>query len=105
MPLFLDIGLTHILHSPFWKVSEKFNGTSRKMRAAGRILDDFAYGIIDQREAEGLGNFSSGQKKEKATLDLLSLYMSIRDDAGKPLTRRALRYAATSHRFASLVSS
>lgn len=52
-------------------------------------MDDFSYGIIDAREKEGLGNITADQKKDD--LDLLSLYMALRDENGQPLTRRQLR--------------
>ena len=59
------------------------------MRKAIKTLDDFSYGIIDAREKSGLGNITADQKKED--LDLLSLYMALRDENGQPLTRKQLR--------------
>ncbi|GAA6003661.1 hypothetical protein JCM10207_003534 [Rhodosporidiobolus poonsookiae] len=77
--------------NPFWPVSEVLNGTRWKMERATRVLDEFAYGIIDQREREGRGNFVGSQKKEAAETDMLSLYMSLRDEQGAPLSRKMLR--------------
>jgi cytochrome P450 len=62
------------------------------MRAAIKVLDDFSYGIIDEREKAGLGNITADDKKDK-TLDLLSLYMALRDENGQPMSRKALRDA------------
>lgn len=61
------------------------------MRKAIKTLDEFSYGIIDAREKSGLGNITADQKKED--LDLLSLYMALRDENGQPLTRKQLRDA------------
>ena len=78
---------------PLWPVTEFVTGRSRRVRAAVKVLDDFAYGIIDQREEEGRGNVTKEEKEEAKGMDLLSLYMAIRDEDGNPLSRRALRDA------------
>lgn len=62
------------------------------MAEATKIIDEFAYSIIDQRQVEGRGNFTAETKKEAKNLDLLSLYMALRDENGQPMSRRALRY-------------
>ncbi|KAL8280285.1 hypothetical protein RQP46_007399 [Phenoliferia psychrophenolica] len=77
--------------NPLWRVAEALNGDKNKMAEATKVMDDFVFDIISQREAEGLGNITSDDKKGKASEDLLSLYMALRDENGKPLTRRALR--------------
>ncbi|GAA6032201.1 hypothetical protein JCM8097_007122 [Rhodosporidiobolus ruineniae] len=77
--------------NPFWPILERLNGTHVKMQQATEVIDNFAYGIIDQREREGLGNWTGGEKKEAAQTDMLSLYMSLRDDQGAPLSRKMLR--------------
>lgn len=77
--------------SPFWQITEWFDGTRTKMNAANKIMDDFAFGVINEREATGRGNFTSSQKKEAADKDLLSLYMALRDENGEPMNRKALR--------------
>lgn len=64
------------------------------MKAATKIIDEFAYSIIDQRQEEGRGNFTAETKKEAKNLDLLSLYMALRDENGQPMSRRALRYVS-----------
>jgi cytochrome P450 len=71
---------------------ERLNGQHEKMAEATKIIDEFAYGIIDQRQAEGRGNFTAETKKDAKNLDLLSLYMALRDENGQPMSRRALRY-------------
>lgn len=79
-----------------------------------RILDDFAYGIIAQREIEGRDGkntvdtdvsglpvcrtagrscFAHEGNLSAARLQLLSLYMALRDESGEPLSREALRDA------------
>lgn len=66
------------------------------MLAATKVLDDFAYDIIAQREAEGLHNIvGKGDRANKdGKKDLLSLYMQLRDEHGKPMNRTALRCVA-----------
>lgn len=79
-------------NNPLWPVTENaFTSTGRKMAACSKVLDDFAYGIIDEREREGLGTFTGDQKAEAGKTDLLSLYMAIRDENGVPMSRSALR--------------
>lgn len=58
------------------------------MKDAAAVIDDFAFKVIAQREQQGLGNVVD--KKEFGT-DLLSLYMAVRDDDGRPMSRKALR--------------
>ncbi|GAA5895285.1 uncharacterized protein JCM6883_001461 [Sporobolomyces salmoneus] len=79
--------------NPFWHVTEFFDGTKKKMDAANKVMDDFAFGVIKQREEMGRGNFVGSQKKEAADKDLLSLYMALRDENGQPMNRKALRDA------------
>ncbi|TNY20945.1 putative cytochrome P450 monooxygenase [Rhodotorula diobovata] len=79
--------------NPLWPVLEFFNGKRARMAKLVKVMDDFAYGVIDEREREGLGNFTGADKKEAADKDLLSLYMALRDENGEPLTRKMLRDA------------
>ncbi|GAA5998531.1 uncharacterized protein JCM10292_002763 [Rhodotorula paludigena] len=79
--------------NPLWPITEFFTGERAKMREATKVLDDFAYRVIDEREREGRGNFVGSEKKEAADKDLLSLYMALRDENGAPLTRTMLRNA------------
>jgi len=79
--------------NPLWPVLEFFNGKRARMAKLVKVMDDFAYGVIDEREREGLGNFTGADKKEAADKDLLSLYLALRDENGEPLTRKMLRCA------------
>ncbi|GAA5992515.1 hypothetical protein JCM10908_000857 [Rhodotorula pacifica] len=74
-------------NNPLWWMIEPFNGNRRKMQEAVRIMDDFAYDIIAQREIDGRDGKNPGDT------DLLSLYMALRDESGEPLSRQALRDA------------
>lgn len=67
------------------------NGQGKAMKDARKVLDDFAYSIIEQRETEGRGNFTAEKKQEAKNLDLLSLYMALRDENGQPMSKKALR--------------
>jgi hypothetical protein len=64
-------------NNPFWRITEPYTKAGKQMKEASRVLDDFAFGIIKQREAEGLGNFTAENKKEAGNTDLLSLYMCV----------------------------
>ncbi|GAA5904139.1 hypothetical protein JCM6882_003957 [Rhodosporidiobolus microsporus] len=79
--------------NPFWPIFEYLNGDHWRVKEATKQIDDFAYGIIAAREEEGLGGFTGEQKKEAAQADMLSLYMSLRDEEGAPLSRKMLRDA------------
>lgn len=56
-----------------WPWTEMFSSSGRKMRESVRILDAFAYKIIDSREKIEVGAEKSEEKK-----DLLALLMGIR---------------------------
>ena len=76
--------------SPFWPIFEKFSGRGKRMRAAEAVLDDFAYGVIDDRQRD---IDAQGEKDDGAKMDLLSYYMAVRDEVGRPMSRKALRDA------------
>lgn len=69
---------------PGYKFTELFTPIGAKMRKARKTIDDFAYGIIDEREKAG---------DAAPTNDLLTLYRELRDEKGHPLDRKALRDA------------
>lgn len=95
-------------NDPFWPIKERFSEEGRKMRAAIKVLDEFSYNIINKRqsifisaathadwldstgESEGIVGLD---KNEAGKTDLLSLYMAIRDESGKPMSKPALRDA------------
>ncbi|GAA5997838.1 hypothetical protein JCM5350_002745 [Sporobolomyces pararoseus] len=79
--------------NPFWQLTEWFDGTRARMIAANKVMDDFAFAVIKEREEMGRGNFTGSQKNEAADKDLLSLYMALRDENGQPMNRKALRDA------------
>ncbi|CEQ43104.1 SPOSA6832_04996, partial [Sporobolomyces salmonicolor] len=79
--------------NPIWPITERLNGTYSLMKKAAKTIDEYAFGLIDQREKE-LAAKASGSESgngEENREDLLSLYMEIKDDSGKGLTRKALR--------------
>mgnify|MGYP002477612879 CR=1 FL=1 len=77
--------------NPLWPIMDVFNGNRSRMAELIKVMDAFAYNVIDEREREGLGNFTGADKKEAGEKDLLSLYMALRDENGAPLTRKMLR--------------
>ncbi|GAA5858916.1 hypothetical protein JCM1840_006617 [Sporobolomyces johnsonii] len=84
--------------NPIWPITERLNGTHARMNKAAKTIDEYAFGLIDQREkelAEKVSGSESGNGEEERD-DLLSLYMEIKDDSGKGLTRKALRDATLS---------
>lgn len=72
--------------SPLWKWTERLNGEAKKMREAAAFMDAFLYGAIDQKEKAGLW---VGAKDTDS--DLLSAYMSQRDDNGQQLSKKFIR--------------
>lgn len=45
--------------NPIWKVTEKFTADGRQMRKSIKVLDDFCYSLIEERQAKGLDNIAS----------------------------------------------
>ncbi|KAM0788869.1 hypothetical protein ACM66B_002954 [Microbotryomycetes sp. NB124-2] len=78
---------------PTWKITEKLDGRARTMRKSRKILDDFCFKVIEERQQKGLGNMTKEDKGEAASLDLLSLFMALRDDQGQPMSKSALKDA------------
>lgn len=89
-------------NDPFWPIKEKFSEEGRQMRAAIKVLDEFSYKIIEQRESEGIVGL---EKDEAGKTDLLSLYMALRDESGKPMSKQALRDAVLNLIIAGVRSS
>lgn len=78
-----------------WKVVEALNfsmGTS--MKASCRILDDFAYSLIDERLSHLANKSIESKDEQSAHRDLLDLFMAARDDRGGGLGRTELRDTA-----------
>ncbi|GAA6032203.1 hypothetical protein JCM8097_007123 [Rhodosporidiobolus ruineniae] len=89
-----QIELERRFTNPFWKLSERWDGTGKVMRDANKTIDQFVYGIIDQREAEGKNSFTKEEKKEAEYTDLLSLYLAVEDEQGAKLSKQHVRDAA-----------
>jgi hypothetical protein len=69
---------------PIWSFAERFNSVGRRMRKAIKVVDDFTYDIIDERDRA---------EKEDGSTDLLSLYRNVRDEKGEGMSRKELRDA------------
>lgn len=67
---------------PGWAFTERFTASGRKMREAIATVDEFTYGVIDERDQQG--------EKGMGETDLLALYRNIRDDKGQPMGRKEL---------------
>eukprot|EP01117_Protostelium_nocturnum_P006943 TRINITY_DN248_c0_g1_i2.p1 TRINITY_DN248_c0_g1~~TRINITY_DN248_c0_g1_i2.p1 ORF type:complete len:317 (+),score=93.84 TRINITY_DN248_c0_g1_i2:716-1666(+) len=65
-----------------WYVTEYFTANGRKMRWARKVIDDFAYSIMDERKGH--------QQEEK---DLLSIYLNMKDEEGNNIPRSQVRDA------------
>eukprot|EP01117_Protostelium_nocturnum_P008712 TRINITY_DN3122_c0_g1_i1.p1 TRINITY_DN3122_c0_g1~~TRINITY_DN3122_c0_g1_i1.p1 ORF type:complete len:512 (+),score=127.97 TRINITY_DN3122_c0_g1_i1:48-1583(+) len=70
----------------YWVISELFSSNGRKMKEAVKVIDDFAYKIIDQRAQEK-------QRVDEDSTDLLSLYLKMKDEDGNPLSRDEVKHA------------
>jgi len=79
--------------NPIWRITEWFDGTAARMKANQKILHSFCDQVIANRRKEGIRDMKGEDKKEAESLDLLSLYMALRDDFGQPLSDAALRDA------------
>lgn len=91
LPLIRSTSLIQqVVPSPFWKWSEWLDGTDKVIRDNIKIMDDWAYGIIDERQRRGTHTIV-GEKSD--AVDLLSLYMALRDENGQALNRKGLRDA------------
>ncbi|SGZ20464.1 BQ5605_C021g09279 [Microbotryum silenes-dioicae] len=89
---YAQVVLNKRFQDPFWPINEFLDGSRGKMRDTVRILDEFCYNLIDERTRAGRNTFTS-EKKHDSQTDLLSLYMNIRDEQGKPMSRKQLRDA------------
>lgn len=95
----------HCRHSPLWKLTQYVTGETWKMAKSSKILDDFAFKIIAQREKEGLGNVSRDDKKDIE--DLLSMYMALcKGDVTSSAAAQGLGFVASgAHRVPILTLS
>ena len=68
-----------------WRISEYFMPQGWRMKREKKVIDDFAYGIIDER--------SNSVRKEGESKDLLSLYLAMKDENGVVLPREQVKDA------------
>ncbi|KAA1099008.1 cytochrome P450-dit2 [Puccinia graminis f. sp. tritici] len=74
-----------------WKLLEGLVGSiGKRMKASCRVLDDYAYSLIDERMASRTYQ-SNLEKNEAVDGDLLGLFMNARDERGGGLGRTELR--------------
>lgn len=78
-----------------WRMYENLTSEGRKMRDACKVIDDYAYRLIDARIADAK-DVKEKTKEEMAARDLLDLYMDARDEHGARLTRDRLKDAVLS---------
>ncbi|KAI5474182.1 cytochrome P450, family 4, subfamily A [Pseudohyphozyma bogoriensis] len=81
--------LSYRFRNPFWRYEELFSSGGRKMRKAVKTIDEFVYGIIKEHENHSVRDKAEA-KDEVEKLDLLRLYMSMKEENGQPLSRKAL---------------
>lgn len=76
------------IFNPFWKLTENFSKGGKKMKESVKIMNDYAYGIIDRRKfAADEKKLKGSSEKGESGKDLLGIYMATNDS----LTRTALR--------------
>ncbi|KAK4703410.1 hypothetical protein P7C70_g2807, partial [Phenoliferia sp. Uapishka_3] len=74
-----------------WKITELFSAEGRRMKKEVKTLDDFVYGLMDERasDLEPAGD-------EDVQSDLLSFYTNIKMEDGSSMTRVGVRDAVLS---------
>ncbi|KAA1089201.1 Cytochrome P450 52A3 [Puccinia graminis f. sp. tritici] len=82
-----------------WKLMEALNGSGEQMKRSCRVIDDFAYSLIDERISQSSHKVSS-EDEESSSKDLLALFMNARDERGGGLGRIELRDTAMNLIFA-----
>ncbi|WAQ82594.1 hypothetical protein PtA15_2A911 [Puccinia triticina] len=77
-----------------WQVFMKLvSSIGKRMEASCRVLDDYAYSLIDEQMAD-LSQTSDGEKEEAEPTDLLGIFMHTHDERGGGLGRIELRDTA-----------
>jgi cytochrome P450 len=82
-----------------WRLMESISPMGKRMKTSLRVIDDFAYSLIDERIAS-LSKQNRFKEEDSTHRDLLSLFMDARDDRGGGLGRVELRDTAMSLLFA-----
>ncbi|KAF6160835.1 hypothetical protein GIB67_036036 [Kingdonia uniflora] len=73
-----------------WKTMRYLDmGIERKLKMSIKQVDEFANNVINTRKKELL--LITCEKKKKPRSDLLTVFMNLRDDDGKPFTDKFLR--------------
>ncbi|KAH8923935.1 cytochrome P450 [Atractiella rhizophila] len=75
----------------FWKIRERWLSVGKRMQASVKIVNDYAYRIIDEKIEKAQS--SQDAEREKGAKDLLDLFMAVRQENGSPLSRKELRDA------------
>ncbi|EPQ31816.1 cytochrome p450 oxidoreductase [Pseudozyma flocculosa PF-1] len=81
---------------PWWKLSEKYNETGRKMRECRKIIDNFTDEIVENRRsqaaAKAAGRLPASDGGENdGRKDLLDLFMAHRMSDGSGLSNKQLK--------------
>ncbi|KAG0201426.1 hypothetical protein BGX28_005731 [Mortierella sp. GBA30] len=78
----LNHALSERLMSPVWKIKEWSNGYSTQVDKDIQIINEFAYGVIQNRRRDE-------QRQERK--DLMQLFMDTHDETGEPLSDEMLK--------------
>ncbi|KAN0066595.1 heme binding [Thecaphora frezii] len=80
---------------PWWKITERFNETGRRMKACGAIIDNFTDEIVANRRKQATlkaqGLVSSSGDDDEGRKDLLDLFMAHRYADGSGLSNKQLK--------------
>ena len=73
--------------NPIWPITEKFTGTGKQIQECKKILDDFAYTVINEKRA----NRAAGRKSSNMRKDLLDFFLEACNEDGSSLSDEYLR--------------
>lgn len=82
--------LRFVMPTALWKGMRYLDiGTERKLKRSIERVDEFAEEVIRTRKKELCG--SDGEEKKKERSDLLSIFMGLKDEEGRPFSNKFLR--------------
>lgn len=82
--------LRFVMPTALWKAMRYLDiGTERKLKRSIERVDEFAEEVIRTRKKELCG--SDGEEKKKERSDLLSIFMGLKDEEGRPFSNKFLR--------------
>lgn len=82
--------LRFVMPTALWKAMRYLDiGTERKLKRSIERVDEFAEEVIRTRKKELCG--SHGEEKKKERSDLLSIFMGLKDEEGRPFSNKFLR--------------